>query len=175
MILKHTAIDTIIQSSTVELMHSHSVSVAPRSREEALNEPCSDSEIAGVVSFDGPNIRGGLTVAIPETVYRLMVQRRPQKTTHAEWMYEITNQVMGRIKNRLIQFQVKLRTSFPVVLSGEALQRHKQQRAVDRVVYSFATLRGEITVTVDASLTRAVLEYSNAPLVLTECDLVLFD
>jgi CheY-specific phosphatase CheX len=174
MILKPTAIDTIIQSSTVELMHSHSVSVAPRSRDDALNELGSDWEIAGVVDFDGPNIRGGLTVVIPETVYRLMVQRRPQKTTHAEWMYEITNQVMGRIKNRLIQFQVKLRTSFPVVLSGEALQRHKQQTA-DQVVYCFATLRGEITVSVDASLTRAVLEYSNAPLVLTECDLVLFD
>jgi CheY-specific phosphatase CheX len=174
MILKHTAIDTIIQSSTVELMHSHSVSVAPRGRDNALDEVGTDSEIAGIVHFDGPNIRGGLTVSIPEAVYRLMVQRRPQKTTHAEWMYEITNQVMGRIKNRLIQFQVKLRTSFPVVLSGEALQRHRKQ-AADRVVYCFATLRGEITVTVDASLTRAVLEYSNAPLVLTESDLVLFD
>ena len=173
MILKQNAVDTIIQSSTVELMQSHSVSVAPKARSELLDD-VPDSEVAGVIGFEGPNIRGSLTLAVPGAVYELMVRRRPQCTTHAEWIYDLTAQVMGRIKNRLIQFQVRLRTSFPVVLSGEALERHKQ-RTADEVVYHFSTLRGEVTVTVDSSLTEAVHEYSNAPLVISETDLILFD
>lgn len=173
MILKPTAVDTIIQSSTVELMRSHSVSVAPRARSDASDlQP--KAEVAGIIRFEGPAISGCLMLSVPGDVYELMKQRHPHNATHAEWIYELTNQVMGRIKNRLLQFQVKLRTQVPFVLSGEALDRHRR-RPVTEVVYRFGTLRGEITVTVDASLTQAVLQYSNAPLVLTDADVLLFE
>ena len=112
-------------------------------------------------------------MALPLNVYQLMTRDRPQRTTHAEVAYELTNQVMGRIKNRLIQFQVKLRTRLPVVLSGVALERHKFRTATE-VMYRFGTLRGDISITIDASLTKAVLDYSNAPLLISETDLVLF-
>jgi CheY-specific phosphatase CheX len=170
---KATAVDTIIQSSTVELMRSHSVSVAPRPRAEMVGY-VPESEVAGVVRFHGPNIVGSLTLALPVAVYALMMQRHPQNTTHSEWVYELTNQVMAHIKNRLIQFQVRLRTHVPVVLSGAALERHRHRRA-DEVIYRFGTLRGEITVAVDASLTQAMLQYSNAPLLVRDSDLLLFD
>jgi CheY-specific phosphatase CheX len=170
---KVNAVDTIIQSSTVELMRSHSVSVAPRPRAEMVGY-VPESEVAGVVRFNGPNIIGSLTLALPAAVYDLMMLRHPRNTTHSEWVYELTNQVMAHIKNRLIQFQVKLRTHVPIVLSGAALDRHRHRRA-DEVIYRFGTLRGEITVAVDASLTRAMLEYSNAPLLVRDSDLLLFD
>ncbi len=154
-------------------MRSHNVSVAPRARTDVVGHVPS-SEVAGIIGFEGPNIRGNLTLAAPDAVYRLMVRNAPENTTHAEWTYELTNQVMGRIKNRLIQFQVKLRTHVPVVLSGEALERHKHRMATE-VMYRFGTLRGDITVTVDASLTRAVLQYSNTALLINDSDLLLFD
>jgi hypothetical protein len=167
------AVDTIIQSSTVELMRSHSVSVAPRPRAEMVGF-VPESEVAGVVRFNGPNILGSLTLALPTAVYDLMMQRHPRNTTHSEWVYELTNQVMAHIRNRLIQFQVRLRTQVPIVLSGAALERHRHRRA-DEVIYRFGTLRGEITVAVDASLTHAMLQYSNAPLLVRDSDLLLFD
>lgn len=171
--IQPTAVDTIIQSSTVELMRSHSVSVAPRPRTDMASLAL-DSEVAGVVRFYGPDIVGSLTLGLPVAVYELMMQRLQRSSTHSEWVYELTNQVMGQIKNRLIQFQVKLRTHLPLVLSGAALERHRQRRA-EEVLYSFGTLRGDITVAVDASLTRALLEYSNAPLLVRDSDLLLFD
>jgi CheY-specific phosphatase CheX len=171
--LKPTAVDTLIQSSTVELMRSHSVSVAPRPRAEMVGY-VPDSEVAGVVRFQGPDIVGSLTLDLPVAVYDLMMRRHPRNATHSEWVYELTNQVMGHIKNRLIQFQVKLRTHVPIVLSGAALEQHRQRRA-DEVLYRFGTLRGDITVAVDASLTRAILEYTNAELLVRDSDLLLFD
>jgi CheY-specific phosphatase CheX len=171
--LEPTPVDTIIQSSTVELMRSHSVSVAPRPRTDMLGLAPS-SEVVGVVRFYGPDIDGSLTLGLPVAVYDLMMQRHPRNATHSEWVYELTNQVMGQIKNRLIQFQVKLRTHLPLVLSGAALERHRQRRA-EEVLYRFGTLRGDITIAVDASLTRAMLEYSNAPLLVRDSDLLLFD
>jgi hypothetical protein len=173
MILKPTAVDTIIQSSTVELMRSCDLSVAPRGRREVRGH-VPDSDVVGIIDFDGTNISGSLTLAIPIAVYNLPMPRRPKGTTHADWTRELTNQLMGRVKNRLIQFQVKLHTYVPTVLSGVALERHKQ-RNVTEVLYCFGALRGEISVTVDASLTRAVLEYSNASLLVNDADVVLFD
>lgn len=173
MILKPTAVDTIIQSSTVELMRCHSVSVAPRPRTDPARH-IPDAEIAGVTRFDAPGIGGCLTLIVPRPVYELMTRQHAHPVTHAEWIYELTNQVMGRIRNRLIQFQVNLRTQVPEVLSGAALERHKR-RVASEVLYFFGTLRGDISISVDASLTRAVLKYTNAPLVISETDLVLFE
>ena len=154
-------------------MRSHRLSVAPRPRTEVTGY-VPDAEVAGVVGFHGPDIGGSLTLAVPIAVYDLMTARQPHDTAYPEWVYELTNQVMAHIKNRLIQFQVKLRTHVPIVLSGAALERHKR-RTADEVVYRFGTLREEITVSVDASLTRAILQYSNASLLIRGSDLLLFD
>jgi hypothetical protein len=170
-ILKPTALDTIVQSSTVEILRSYEVSVAPRSRSE-VSGFATDSDVVGVIGYEGPGVRGNLTLAVPVNI--LPAPRLPPKTSHEEWMYELTSQVMGRIKNRLIQFQLKLRTQTPSVVSGMALERYKR-RTGREVLYRFMALRGEIAVTIDTSLAQATLEYSNAPLVLGDEEAVLFD
>jgi hypothetical protein len=173
MILKPTAVDIILQSSTVELLQSYEISVAPRGRTE-VGRYAPNCEAVGIIGFDGPQIGGILTLAIPNVVYATPTRRGPRNTTHSDWTRELTNQLMGSIKNRLLQFQVKLRTQVPTVLSGAALERHKE-RTVREVLYEFGALRGVVSVTVDVSLTRAVLEYSNASLLVGETDLLLFD
>jgi hypothetical protein len=173
MILKPTAVDIIIQSSTVELLGCYDLSVAPRGRKEIRGYTL-DTDLVGIIGFEAPKIAGNLTLSIPLQVYNLPWARRSSGTNRADWTRELTNQIMGRIKNRLIQFQVKLRTHVPTVLSGVALERHKS-RAESGVLYSFGALRGEINLTVDASLTRAVLQYSNASILIGEGDSILFE
>jgi hypothetical protein len=172
-LLKPTVLDTIIQSSTVEILRFYDIAVAPRGRREVVGfVPKADA--VGVIAFEGPNIKGNMTLAIPVAVGTDPTPRIPPDTTHEEWTFELTSQVMGRIKSRLIQFQLRLKTHLPSMLSGEALERYKR-RTVREVVYSFTALRGEITLTVDASLTLAVLEYSNAPLVVGDSEVIVFD
>jgi hypothetical protein len=174
MILKPTAIDTIIQSSTVELLHSHEVSVAPRGRWETDRYSVSQ-DLVGIVAFDAADLAGRLTLAIPASVFQSTRQGRTQSTTLADWTREATNQLIGRIKNRLLQFQVKLRTQIPTVLSGAALERQDSLRRTPRIVYEFQALRGDVVVTVDRCLATALLEYSNASVVVPEGELILFD
>jgi hypothetical protein len=172
MILKPTAVDTIIQSSTVELLQSYDLAVAPRGRSEVKGyAPACES--IGIIDFEGPKLAGRLTLSIPAAVFSIPNAHRTPNTTLADWTRELTNQLMGRIKNRLIQFQVKLRTHLPTVLSGAALEI--QNRTRTEILYSFGSLRGEIKVTVDASLAGAVLEYSNASVLVPEGELILFD
>jgi hypothetical protein len=174
MILKPTAIDTIIQSSTVELLQTYGVSVAPRSRTQQ-NSASVPHEVVGIIAFDAPNIAGRLTLVMPAAVFSSMSRGRTPNTTLAEWTREATNQLMGRIKNRLLQFQVKLRTHIPTVLSGPALERQNRGRSFPQIVYTFSALRGDVVVTVDPSVANASLEYSNASIVVPEDELILFD
>ena len=174
MIQKPTAIDTIIQSSTVELLQTYGVSVAPRSR-TVQDSSTVRHEVIGIISFDAPGIGGRLTLAMPEAVFASMSRGRTPSTTLADWTREATNQLMGRIKNRLLQFQVRLRTHIPTVLSGAALERQQLGRGSPQIAYNFSALRGDVVVTVDPSVANAMLDYSNASIVVQEGELILFD
>lgn len=171
-LLKPNALDTIVQSSIVETLRFYDISVAPRDRCEVVGHVPS-SDVVGIIAFEGPNVSGNLTLVVPSAVYHAAIPQKPGVTTHADWTYEITNQVMGGIKNRLIQFQLKLRTHLPSVLSGVALEWHKRRTAAE-VLYSFVALRGEVCLIIDASLARAPLEYSNAALVVSSNEPPLF-
>lgn len=173
MILKPTAMDTIIQSSTVELMHSYGLPLAPRGRSENRGHAANHEGI-GIIRFDGPGIGGRLTVSVPRAVFEGLGSVRAQGTSHGDWTLELTNQLMGRVKNRLMQFQLRLKTHIPTVLSGAAMKLQTNWAATE-IWYVFAALRGEVVVTVDASLAEAVLSYSNASVVVPEGELILFD
>jgi hypothetical protein len=173
MILARTAIDTIIQSSTVELLHSYGLPVAPGGRLETVPRTHL-YESVGIIGFDAPKVAGRLTLSIPTAIFDAYTSGRSQRTTLPDWTRELTNQLMGRLKNRLLQFQVKLRTHLPIVLSGDALERQRNPM-VTEICYSFRALRGEVIVTVDPSLATAVLAYSNANVVAQEGELILFD
>jgi hypothetical protein len=172
MILKPTAVDTIIQSSMVELFSTHGLSIAPRHRRQVQNN-VPDGDIFGMIGFDGIGIGGHLLLAVTPDLFKLAASGRAKNTTFADWTRELTNQVMGLIKNRLVQFQVLLRTHIPTVISRAALER-LQQRGVTEVLYTFGALRGDVSIAVDVSLTRVTLQYSNASLLLDD-DVTLFE
>mgnify|MGYP007039573838 CR=1 FL=1 len=172
MTLKPTSVDIIIQSSMVELFGTHGLSIAPRQRRQVHNY-VPDGDVFGMIGFDGVKVGGHLLLAVPLHVFKAAASGRAKNTTFGDWTRELTNQVMGLIKNRLVQFQVLLRTHVPTVISRAALER-RQQRGVTEVLYTFGALRGDINVMVDVSLTRVALQYSNASLLLDD-DVTLFE
>ncbi len=169
-----SAIDTIVQSSTVELLRTHGVAVAPRSRrEERCTVPA--QEVVGIIRFDSDEIAGHLTLVVPRAVFAETSQAKSRRVDHADWTREGTNQLMGRIKNRLLQYSVRLRVHVPTVLSGVAFARQGVSASSPQVVYRFGALRGEVVVTIDPSLAHTLLEYSNEHLVAPEGELILFE
>ncbi|HXK19707.1 MAG TPA: hypothetical protein VNG33_17975 [Polyangiaceae bacterium] len=88
-------------------------------------------------------------------------------------MRELTNQLAGRVKNRLLNFTLMLNIGVPTVLSGPALERQRPRRDTE-VVYLFRTLRGEIVVTLDLTIDPSALNYSNTNRVAKEGDFIAF-
>jgi hypothetical protein len=156
-----STLDILIQICTVELFQSLGIAAAPLTVVRRAVEPQHPNDLVGVVSFSGSQAAGRITLALNDAVYELFPA--PVHGSHAmrDAVRELTNQLIGRIKNRLMQFQVILRVGLPSAMSAQALM---QQRAADAAVvtYQFRTLRGEVQVTFEGTLGDVVLNYSNA-------------
>jgi hypothetical protein len=170
-----TAIDTILQSSTVELFHSLGVAVAPL-RAAPLGTQQRYYEWVGLIHFEATNVSGVLTVSMPMAVWssrNASASASGDSETLADWHRELANQLMGRIKNRLLKFQLELRPRLPSSLSGPALELHRK-RSGNELLYRFRALRGDVLVVVDAPLERAILAYSGELQPAREGELILF-
>jgi len=167
-----SALDTIIQSSTVDLFHSCGIALAPlpRSRDP---EQIPRYELTGTISFSGRGFTGTLTLSVPKAAFSLIRQDPNRPFRDWDWVRELTNQLLGRIKNRLTQFQVTFSHGLPSVMSSEVFDRQRN-RAEPVAVYRFRTLRGEIIVTLNGLIDPAVFVYSGTGNLATEGDIILF-
>jgi hypothetical protein len=130
--------------------------------------------LAGVVSLTAPKASGSLSLSWSDPVFSLFTPPMPPTALGArDLMRELTNQLSGRIKNRLLNFALMLTIGVPTVLSGQALERQRPRRESE-VVYLFRTLRGEIVVTLDLLIDPDALNYSGTNRVAKEGDFIAF-
>lgn len=130
--------------------------------------------LAGVVGLTAPKASGSLSLSWSDPVFSLFTPPMPAGSLGArDLMRELTNQLSGRIKNRLLNFALMLTIGVPTVLSGQALERQRPRRESE-VVYLFRTLRGEIVVTLDLLIDPDTLNYSGTNRVAKEGDFIAF-
>jgi hypothetical protein len=72
----------------------------------------------GVISFLGKAVRGSLTLGSSN---ELLAATNPvgKAADRREWLAELTNQLMGRIKNQLLAYAVEVTFGTPMTLRGE--------------------------------------------------------
>jgi hypothetical protein len=97
----------------------------------------------------------------------------PVVGSHAmhDWLRELTNQLMGRIKNRLLHYHVSLQVGLPETMKASLLERERARRQPPKV-YTFRGLRGNVIVTLDATFHRLTLDYSGGVPLSNEGDLI---
>ena len=88
-------------------------------------------------------------------------------------MRELTNQLIGRIKNRLLKFRVTLRTGLPTVVRRQMLEQQFGS-SPPFAAYVFRTLRGEIVMTVHGLIDESTLDYAARVDVPKEGDFIEF-
>lgn len=165
---------TIVQGSTVDLFHSSNIALAPLERPVLQGEAVPHHELSAIISFVGRGFSGGLTLGMPVEVFSLT---KPNALGRGydmrDWVRETTNQLCGRIKSRLLQFQIVLKVGLPASLTRDAFKRH-QSRGPFLGTYFFRTLRGEVVVTLSGDICHDAFVYSGVPELASEGDIILF-
>jgi hypothetical protein len=73
---------------------------------------------SGIVGFGSPGIRGACILAASE---KPILQSNPVDGSLRDWIAELANQLVGRIKNKLLAHGTEVYVTTPVVLRGEHL------------------------------------------------------
>jgi CheY-specific phosphatase CheX len=87
----------------------------------------------------------------------------------------LANQLLGRLKNRLLPFGVELQIALPVVVSGRAMAVHTDDGLTCR--HTFLTGEGGVGVTLTARAEEAFVweaREEDSQLVPSEGDMLLF-
>jgi hypothetical protein len=84
--------------------------------------------LCGILGFTSQQMRGALVLATTkEPLQRTSPVANP---SHRDWICELVNQLLGRIKNQLLTRGVEIFPSTPVSLRGEYLSPVLQQRLI---------------------------------------------
>ncbi|MGC4093430.1 MAG: hypothetical protein QM756_37150 [Polyangiaceae bacterium] len=168
---------TIVQGSTVDLFHSHGIAVAPITQiargENGLEAPA-NGDLLGSITFSGRGCTGTLIVSMPEAVFALLKQEPGRPFAGRDWIREAANQLLGRIKNRLMQFQVSISSGLPSTPGRDAIERLRGRSSLF-LGYGFRTLRGRICVALGGEIDHSMFVYTGARVNLpNEGDIILF-
>lgn len=165
-------LDVIVRSATVGLFHSYGVAAGPQLQAKPANSQ--EASLCGSIRFQGKGFEGVLELIVPDAV--LVRVRKQPLTAHTsrDVIRELTNQLMGRIKNKLLSFQVSLTLSLP------SINRHVPERGGSLsnpsdgvLVYEFRTLEGPVFVIMRGKFGDDTLVFTSAG-VSNEGDVILF-
>jgi hypothetical protein len=166
-------LDVILQSCTVELFHALGVALAPVARAWTASAPREHFELVGACAFSDPKANGTLVLSLEDSVYALFPHPALTSRAKQDFLRELTNQLIGRIKNRLLQFSLTLRTGLPSVVRKQMIDQ-QFGAATPFAAYVFRTLRGEIVMTVHGLIDESALNYATRIEVPKEGDFIEF-
>ncbi len=124
----------------VELFGAYGVVLSPSTAEFIVSD---EVLLSGVIGFVGPELRGTCLLVANRSPIELS---SPQKDHTRDWVGELTNQLVGRLKRKFLGFGLEVALTTPVVLSGVHLRPMPRRELSPRV---FSTDSGSIMVWVE--------------------------
>lgn len=140
-------IETVVSESCLSLFEDYALPLRRARVGGLLPDEDADLLFCGVVGFSGEQMRGTLLLATSKEPLG-----RTSPTTDAslrEWIAELSNQLLGRIKNKLLARGVTLHLSTPIVLRGQHLAPLSR---AELVPFAFTCDGGYVCVWLDAEI-----------------------
>lgn len=152
-------VDSLVQGSLVDLFAAYGIAAAPLPR--MAGQMVSElPEISFALSFKCESRQrnaGKLTFSVPTALLDHM-KSDETASVRLDWARELANQLLGRIKNRLLPFATRLDVGNPSVVEPRQL-RERLQAQRDLRVYAARTVRGIVLVTLEGLPNDAELKY----------------
>lgn len=107
--------------------------------------------LGGIVGYTGDRIRGSVSVlTLPSVLSRTLPSSvHPDERAFCDWIGELANMLLGRLKNRLLRTGLSLEMAVPVSARGTGLTVSISPGTVWRC-HTFHTAAGPIVVRFDA-------------------------
>jgi len=167
------AIDLMVQRSAFDLFAGMGVSVAPTPGTAGPVREAPD-DLIGVVTMTIEGQRATLSLCVPPRT--LERARTPPGIRGAgACVQELTNQMAGRVRNRLARYQVRVDMGLPSVFARSALWSGVRDAVSgEGLVYVFRTMTEDVRVELSRNFAALELRYNGTVDVAEEGDVLLF-
>jgi CheY-specific phosphatase CheX len=105
--------------------------------------------LVSIIGFSSDVLSGSLILALPLAVAQGTLP--VPEASLADWSGELANQLLGRLKGKLLQYQVTINMSLPVVVSGDEITLVTKPRQITRH-YSFSSDLGNVLIRLDMEM-----------------------
>jgi hypothetical protein len=140
-------VDGLVEEVTQLLFETYAL---PLARDDSpVAQTLRSIALLSMIGFSSHSLSGSLLMALPREVVRRTLPA--PDASLADWSGELANQLLGRLKNQLLKYQVVINLSLPVVVSGEALQLPASTRQITRY-YSFNSAVGRLFIRLDMEM-----------------------
>jgi CheY-specific phosphatase CheX len=133
-------VSDLMASCCMDLFAAYGVALSPTSSEFIDSD---EVLLSGVIGFVGPELRGTCLLVSNRSPIELS---SPQKDHTRDWVGELTNQLVGRLKRKFLGYGLEVVLTTPVVLSGLHLRPIPRRALTPRM---FRTESGSIMVWVE--------------------------
>lgn len=154
---------SLFEESARELIEYHSQSPV-----EISNAKCQleGREVASVLGFGAERCDMHGSVALIGRPESIRTFNRDSVDNPSDWIGELNNQLVGRIKNRLIQYGVTVQMGTPIILSGDNLdldglsasQKHWRLTANGVSIYALLAFKAMPTCSLQLDSQKVVME-----------------
>jgi CheY-specific phosphatase CheX len=142
-------LDSVVESAALALFESVGISLE---RADSVGGRADDN-IGASIGFTNRKVRGALVLISTTDLVTASLppeaRGAPSDEQISDWMGELANQLLGRIKNKLLDFGIALEMSTPTVMWGLELAS-KATRAHIRRCFAFRHETQSLSVFVDA-------------------------
>lgn len=161
-----------------EFFDSYSVPCAARSLTDLPPPAPPRAELGSIISLRGKSIGGGLAFVAPvDLIARLLpVPRRVEKADQQvrDWCGEITNQLLGRLKNKLAAYSLDFEVGTPVCFFGRSIRLVFLPDA-EGISLGFEAASYDMRVHLDCTFEPAAIRATtDPPRIAAEGDFILF-
>jgi hypothetical protein len=153
------ALDSLVQACLVDLFTAYEVACAPMPNWSLASAPIPEASVSETFrTADGSS--GRLTLSLPTELLAHM-KADESSSVRMDWARELANQLVGRIKNRLLAFGVRLELGLPTLLDTRTLELQLQDPMGLRI-YVGRTRHGLVLITVHGLPADNALSYVGA-------------
>ncbi len=146
-----SVIDGLVQDVTRALFESYGVKL------ELDGSPVAkileSVQMISTIGFSSATLSGSLLLAIPQSVLERTVPTPDANL--ADWSGELANQLLGRLKNQLLNYQVAINLALPVVVSGGEFHLPTRNRRLTRH-FSFVSASGRMFIRTEMELAPSI-------------------
>lgn len=109
-------VGSLAANACIELFGAYGVELSPAGNRWELSD---DPVLSGVMGFVGARLRGTCLLA---SAAGPLAAACPEGGRVRDWIGELTNQLVGRLKTKLLARGIEVALTTPIILSGARLQ-----------------------------------------------------